>query len=170
MTCIPLGGALTLHFGRYVPRESEKWGGGGSGASLSVTIGASRIDFKTRLAGTSGWPAANPGALPERVRVGCSKLAVGGMNVTTFWKRWSLRSVQNTKWWWSDAKKCSPFMKMEGKFRAGNGGLSRGTYLIYIYMEVPAPPPPAHIAILWYMICLLEFYEALFLRIRKITY
>ena len=53
------------------------------------------------------------------------------------------------------AKKCKMVMLRNGffgnlwkwyaperKFRAENGGLSRGTYPICIHMEVPPPPPP----------------------------
>ena len=76
--------ALTPHFGSYVPRQSEKWGG--SGASSSVKMGVSGTDFVGIKGGGSLeldiiivknvhalpmdgcvwlalWPDANPGAL-----------------------------------------------------------------------------------------------------------
>ena len=58
------GGAHTPNFGKYVPRQSEKWMGGsgasssmkmpGSGASLCVKVGVSGTDFVRRVYSLDG--------------------------------------------------------------------------------------------------------------------
>ena len=67
------GGELGPNFGRYVPRQSEKWGAFGmsssvkmrvSGASSSVKVGSSELTVGRIWLAI--WLAAYPGALPER--------------------------------------------------------------------------------------------------------
>ena len=94
------------------------------------------------------WPAANPGALPERF--GCSKPAVGGD------ERVEIKEIFENDGLWN-GKKCKMVMLQSGffghlwkwyalerKFKAENGGLSR-TYPICIHIwKYPPPPPPRH--------------------------
>ena len=81
------------------------------------------------------------------VRAGCSKPAVGDD------ERVEIKEILNMMVS-GTAKKCKMVMLRRGffgylwkwyaperKFRAENGGLSRGTYPVYT-MEVPPPPPP----------------------------
>ena len=47
------GRVLTSKFGRYVPRQSEKWGGGGpSGANLSVKMRGSGASSSVKMWGS----------------------------------------------------------------------------------------------------------------------
>ena len=53
--------SFTAHFGRYVPRQGKKWGGGGAGTSWSVKMGVSGAnighygtDFVGIISGVSG--------------------------------------------------------------------------------------------------------------------
>ena len=73
--------------------------------------------------------------------------AMNGLKLKKVWKWWSperQNPPKNVKWWCSGTDFFSNLWKWyapERKFRAENGGLSRGTYPICIHMEVPPPPP-----------------------------
>ena len=171
------GGVLTPNFGRYVPRQSEKWARAPERAPgrawkcgaperawavLSLKIrgsGTSLSHFEHENAGLRNeldqfwaWKCESPerpltrGAA-ERVR---AEPAVGGDERVEI-KEILKMMVSGTA---KSAKKCKTVMLRnrffgnlwklyapERKFRAENGGLSRGTYPICIHMEVPPPPP-----------------------------
>ena len=180
-------------FGRYMPRQSEKWARAperapgrawkcraperawavlswkmrGSGQSLSRfehenaglrneldPFWAWKCRESPELPGRvwlALWPAANP----RRCRTPAFGLsrpweAMNGLKLKKFWKWWSGTA--------KSAKKCKMVMLRNVFFfvicendmlrnensglKEGDGGLSRGTYLICIHMEVPPPPPP----------------------------
>ena len=97
----------------------------------------------------SGWHSGRPltrGAA-KRFAFGQSRPweAMNGLKLKKFWKWWSPERQKNVKWCLLRTGFVGHLWKWyapERKFRAENGGLSRGTYPICIHMEVPPPPPP----------------------------
>ena len=153
--CRPGGGGgvvFTPKFGRYVPRQSEKWARaperapGRAWKSWAPEQAWAVLSLKMRGSGTSlirferenvnlrngrPWEAMNPDERVEMKEI--LKMMVSGTA--------------------KSAQKCKMVMLRNGffgnlwelyaperKFRAENGGLSRGTYPICIHMEVPPPP------------------------------
>ena len=155
------GGVLIPNFGRYVPRQSEKWARapdraprssvkmGGSGPNLSrferETAGL-RTDLEPFSAWKCGspelpgrvWLALWPAAKPGRCRTLCVRAepAVGGgerVEIKEILKMMVSGTAKNVKWRCSRPDLFGHLWKWyapERKFRAENGGLSRGTYPI----------------------------------------
>ena len=105
------------------------------------------LSVKMRVSGTARTRLA---AAAERFAFGLSWPweAMNGLKLRKCWKLWSPErqnpQQQKVKWWCSGADIlviCENDNAPERKFRAKNGGLSRGTYPICIHMEVPPPPP-----------------------------
>ena len=101
------------------------------------------------------WPAANPGAAFGLAAVSRLWVAINGLQFLYH------DGLQSSK------KKCKMMLRSgyflghlwkwyapERKFRAENGGLSRSTYPICIYMEVPPPLHPGKSILNYYYVSL----------------
>ena len=161
-------GVLTPNFGRYMcrgkvknwqglrnelPVEREMWG---SGTSLS-RFERENAGLRNELDPFWAWKCESPerpltrGAA-ERFAFGLRRPwePMNGLKLKKFWKLWSpepQNPPKNVKWWcsWTDFFLwviCEKWYAPERKFRAENGGLSRGTYPICIHNGSTPPPPP----------------------------